>query len=283
MKLAVNENTIFQCDFIEFVKACSKAGFEYIEASYLKLKEITRFVSVTSLKEVLKQNKIQVVTINAFEDIFLMPENSLKILEAEARLFCELCIAVECSAVVAPSGRWYGIYGQLPNKDGITKLYRERLLFVKNIFSEYGIEVMFEPIAYPEFVVGTSSWTNEILAGEDFKDISIVPDIHNLYYNGEGSSQILNFNNPIKVFHVDDTIAGEKDSLHVAKSRSFPGEGVTDATKWVDEFYKNNTDCIFSLELFDDFIYEMNPYEAATLCMEKLVSFSNAMKANALK
>jgi sugar phosphate isomerase/epimerase len=148
---------------------------------------------------------------------------------------------------------------------------------MKELFASFNVTVMFEPIDFSEFVVGTVGWTNEILNTPELSAIPVVPDIHNMYRNGEGSSQLKNLKNPIGIFHIDDTMPGIVETLHVAKSRMFPGEGVAQADIWIKTVVNMGYEGYYSLELFDDQIYRMDPQAAANLCMEKLTAFENSL------
>ncbi len=278
MKFAINENTIFQCHLSEFLDVCGSAGFKAVEVSYAKLKDELKFVSPSSLKGQLKKYNMKVLSINAFEDTFLVPREGLKVLEREAHLLAELCLAIGSPAIVAPSGRWYDIYGPLPSREEINKLYRERLALLKELFGSYDLEFMFEPIEFPEFVVGDTAWMNEILDSPSLRNIPIVPDIHNLLPNGEGPQQLGKFNNPIGIFHIDDTLDLEGETVDVAKSRCFPGDGVSHAVEWIKEAEKAGYKGYYSLELFDDALWEMSPSGASQLCRQKLEIFEKMLQ-----
>ena len=275
MKFAVNENTIMQCDLVDFLQVCKRAGFSAVEISYAKLKDALRFLSPQEIVQELLP--MHVLSVNAFEDVFLTPEDSWAAVEAEALLFGELCKSISCPAVVLPSSRWYDKFGKLPNHDEITRLYRTRLIRMKELFAPFNVTVMFEPIDFSEFIVGTVDWTNEILHTPELSDLPVVPDIHNMYRNGEGSRQLQHLKNPIGIFHIDDTMPGSVESLHVAKSRMFPGEGVAQADIWIQTVVGMGYNGYYSLELFDDQIYSMDPQQAANLCMEKLVAFEKSL------
>ncbi len=275
IQFAVNENTIIQCDLIEYFSACRDAGFKAVEISYAKLKDSLRFVSVAELKKAC--NGLEILSLNAYEDIFLVPESNLKALEAETDLIGQLCTLIDCPAVVVPSGRWNVKYGELPPKTKIINLYQKRLMQVKEQFDSFNIKTMFEPINYPDFIIGEPEEINEVLAGNGLKNLTIVPDIHNLHYNGFGSRQLDGIDADIGLFHIDDTPNLPNEQLHVAQTRVFPGDGIADAAGWVKCALDNGYKGYFSLELFDDQIYSMNPDDAAVLCRKKLDLFGDSL------
>jgi len=275
MKFAVNENTIFQCDLIDYLISSRKAGFSAVEISYSKLKDALRFVSA---QEIRKQcTGLEVLSLNAFEDVFFVPEDNVKALEAEAFLIGELCRVIECPVVVVPSGRWYSKYGALPEYKDLINISQNRLGMVKEILDRFEVETMFEPIDYPEFHIGTPSEINTLLSDEKFNNLRIVPDIHNLHYNGLGPSQLLEINADIGIFHIDDTPDIPHEKLHVATTRVFPGDGIARAADWVRTACDRGYQGYFSLELFDAEIYRQTPDFALTLCRRKLDTFAKSL------
>lgn len=274
MRLGINENTIFQCDLVDFLSACSSAGIYGVEISCTKLSEAMRFIPAEDIVRQCKKSGIEILTLNAFEDAILVPDSNMKSVIAETRLIGELCRAVNCPAVVGVASRWYPRYGPLPVKIEITRIYQKRLIELQSVLAEYDVRLMFEPIDYPEFNVGDVPWVNEILCIPELSNMGVVPDIHNMHHNGHGPRQLENLRNPIGIFHLDDTQSGDLQSLHVATSRAFPGEGVADALTWVRTVLDSGYSGYFSLELFDDAIYAMEPQEAARLCREKMEAFA---------
>lgn len=180
----------------------------------------------------------------------MVPENGLKIIETEAKLLALMCEMIQCPVVVIPSSRWYPQYGSFHDRGEITSLYQKRLILIKQVLGERKIEAMFEPIAYSEFVVGDVDWINEVLDISELGDLKLVPDKHNLHINGDGPEQLERLKNPIGLFHIDDTLDIEIEKLHVAFSRTFPGEGVTNVVDWIEISEKLGYTGHYSLELF---------------------------------
>jgi len=278
MKIALNENTIFQCGLVEFIKASGAAGFSAVEIGYAKIQEALRFVPLKDLLNLINREHISVLSLNAFEDVLLVPESGLKIIEIETKLLAEMCEMIDCPIVVIPSSRWYSQYGPLPERAKISLLYQKRLILIKQILEEYKIEAMFEPISYPEFIVGEVGWINEVLDIPELKELRLVPDIHNLYINGDGPQQLERLKNQIGLFHINDTMDIKKENLHVAFSRTFPGEGVAHAADWIKSAEKAGYTGYYSLELFDENIYRMEPDKAAHLCRKKLDLFEETCR-----
>ncbi|NQT61022.1 MAG: sugar phosphate isomerase/epimerase [Bacteroidetes bacterium] len=277
MKFAINENTLFSCDVLEFIDACSNVGFEAVELSYPKLKEILKFVPVPELVEQIQSAGVKVLSLNAFEDALLVPETGMAAISAEAAHIGELCQVVDCPAVVLPSSRWYPKYGEVTIDDNFYALYRNRLKYLKKVFSRYGVEAMFEPIAYDEFYLGNVEEVNRLLDDPELQDIRLVPDIHNLYKNGQGPEQLLKYANKIGLFHIDDTVNGDLKTLHVAFDRTYPGKGQANAAGWLKAAEKAGYDGYYSLELFNDDLYQMDPKKAASECMYQLVAFEKSL------
>jgi sugar phosphate isomerase/epimerase len=280
MKFAINENTIFQCGLFDFIQACAGSGCKAVELSYGKVMEALKFVPAGEIRAMIEASGLRVLSLNAFEDALLYPHENLAILRTEAELIAKVAESVACPAIVIPSSRWNPSLGSLPPRGRITEQYQECLSLIAEVFGEYSVEPLFEPIAYDKFIVGTPDWTNEILADPRLTTMRIVPDVHNLHVNGAGPGQLGNFKNAIGIIHIDDTQDPKQFSSHVAKTRAFPGEGIASATSWVEEAGKIGYDGYYSLELFSDSIYALNCEEAAKLCMNKLLAFERLIVSN---
>jgi len=277
MKWAISENTVSQCDLVDFIDACAVAGIHAVELNIVKLKDALRFVSPGDLTARFRKHGIEIVTLNSLEDSFLVPADGIPAVEADVRLMGELCRSVECPAIVAPSGRWFEKYGPRPDKDETTLLYRGRLLLFQDILRDYGVELWFEPIAFPEFVVGTIPWTNEILSAPGLGSMAVVPDIHNLHINGDGPGQLSDLTNTIGIFHIDDSLDLPAARQDVCETRCFPGQGIADAATWVRIAKAHGFDGYYSLEIFDEEVWAMEPAVALQLCRDELETFESSL------
>ncbi len=273
MKFALNENTVIACDLSEFLQASAETGFTAVELSYPKVKEALRFIPADAVRQLIGELGLEILSLNAFEDVFLVPESGLAAVETEARLIGELCTAIGCPAVILPSSRWYSRYGELPGADKLYSLYGSRLLLFRGIFAEYDVELLFEPIAYPEFILGRVEEVNRVLNHPELKGLRIVPDIHNLFRNRQGPQQLPLYKNAIGLFHIDDTIAGDLEKLDVARDRTYPGKGVAKAAEWVRQAIMLGYSGYFSLELFNKNLYALDARRAAEQCMQQLKEF----------
>ncbi len=277
MKIALNQNTILQCNLPVFAECCMRAGFDAVELRYSKVQEALAFLSKKSIKKLFQDYGIEILSLNALEDALLVPDDNIGYLAAEANLIAATADSLDCRSVVVPSSRWLAEWGPPLFQDQVVRTCSTCLAEIKRVFDKYQIKALFEPIGYTEFVVGNPQWTNLITGVSDLRSIPIVVDVHNLFINGEGPDQIRLFTNPIGLFHIDDTLSVEGSKLDVAKSRTFPGEGVANVAEWVKEAQGIGYDGFFSLELFDERVYQMDPREAAGLCRSKLKWFENAL------
>lgn len=283
MQFALNENTISQCGFVDFIHAGRTAGFKAVEISYRKIQEALRFLPVGKLLDLLDEAGIVILSLNAFEDALLVPPSGLEIMETEARLIGRICELIRCPAVVVPSSRWYPEYGPVPERNEVTALFQERMLRIRHVLSEFNVVPMFEPIHYPEFLVGEAGWINQVLSAPGLDDVPLVVDIHNLFNNGDGPGQLENLSNPIGLVHIDDTLDIRSEERDVAASRTFPGDGIANASEWIRSAGNAGYTGYCSLELFSNSIYRMDPDEAAILCYRKLEAFGMVHTAGSPK
>ena len=277
LKYALNENTLIQCGIEEFIKVSAEAGFNAVELSIPKLKEALYHMPAREISGMLKKYGLSVLTVNALEDAYLVPEENLSVLEAECELVGRMCKLVECPAVIAPVARWFDSYGPLLPPGEFRKTNSERLSFMSKIFRKYGVQVVFEPIGYPEFTVRDLDLSQEIIEASGETSVGLAPDIHNLYRSGVKPAALASFRFPVSIFHINDTEGRPMQELEVCSTRTFPGEGVADAKSWVQAALDAGYQGYFSLELFRQDLWDMDSQEAADLCYRKLKDFDEGL------
>ncbi len=273
MKIAINENSLFNCNFVEFIHAVGKAGFKCVEISYPKILEIVRYVSISELRSLVKSYGIEIITMNAFENALAFPLGSENIIASETMLLANLCNAIECPAVIIVAHKWIDDVTPKPAPEEIYSLTTQRLVLIKDILKEHNIESYFEPISYPEFTVASPDVVNNILSDNRLKEIKLAQDIHNLYPLEKSANVLNKYNNKIGVVHLNDTMNVPEKEQHVTNTRTFPGEGIANVSDWIKKVKEIGFNGYYSLEIFSKEIYMMRPDEAAVLCKKKMDKF----------
>lgn len=288
IKIGINQNTVFQCGTEEFIKGCGKAGFTSVELRIDKLKE-SLYYSDNSIKKLLEKYKIKVLALNALYDAFLVPESNINALYYECKMIGELCKKVGCHSIIAVTSSWNESRGTLPQREKIIEMCSKRLAFISDIFFEYGVKVILEPVGYPGFIVNDINIANEIVSQSPKNDSSILIDIHNLFYNNirpENNSENKFMCNSL--FHLNDTVDKPVKDLDVCYDRAFPGDGIANAVEWVSSAINCGFEGHFSLELFNmgaayswnmnkevEQLWTMSSEEALKVCYDKMKKFAD--------
>lgn len=276
MNISINENTIMQCGVEEFMTISSEAGFKGVELRIDKIRELLYKKPIKEIINLAKKLKIEIVSLNAFEDFSFVPEQNLKILEAECNFLGKMSEMLGCPMIVACPTRFIETDDNLLTEEDIIKITKSRLSFIDDIFSKYTVRVGFEPIGFPEYSVRDLVTTHKLFKKSNLKSTEVVIDIYNLYRGGVQPEEIKNFKKLISLVHLDDAAKDVPfEKLHVLYNRTFPGEGIINAKRWIDVLNKELFKGYYSLELFNQELWEMKPKEAANLCYKKINDFLN--------
>jgi 2-keto-myo-inositol isomerase len=276
MNISINQNTIIQCGVEEFLEASSEAGFKGVE---LKIDKIRTVLYKKPLKEILnliKKLKIEVVSLNAFEDFSFVPEQNLGLLEAECNFLGKLSSMIECPMIVACPTRFYESDGFVLNDDDVFKITKSRLSLIDDILNKYSVKVGFEPIGFPEYSIRDIKSTRRLFEDNNLTSTEVVIDVYNLFRSEVKPEELVELKEHISLVHLNDAVGDVPfENLNVLYNRTFPGEGIIDVKKWIDLLNKESFNGYYSLELFDKKIWEMRPKEAAVLCFKKLNDYLN--------
>ncbi len=275
INIAINQSMIMQCQTEEFIPVCAKAGFNAVELRIPKLKETLYHISYKEFAGLLKKHGISVLSLNAIDDFSMVPEENLDLLKMECESIGRMCEMMGCAMVVAPVARWFG---SPPSREEVITVSQERLRYVADLFKPFGVRIGFEPISFPEFTVQDLDLSQEIIDKSGAKSVGFVPDIYNLFRGGVQPDELTKLKYPIYLMHINDAEDSPLENLHVMYNRVFPGEGVANAKAWVQVVLQIGYQGYFSLELFRQEIWDMNPQEAASLCYNKLQTFAKSVE-----
>lgn len=271
IKLAINQSMVMQCQTEEFISVCAQAGFKAVELRVPKLKESLFHIPHRQLAKLIKKHGISVLSLNSIDDFSMVPEENLDLLTAECEFVGRMCDMFECPLVVAPVARWFDAP---PSLEKVTTISQARLRHVSSVLGKYGVKIGFEPICFPEFTVRDLALSQEIIAGSGADSVGFVLDIYNLFRGGYQPDDISGLNYPTYLIHLNDAPDSPLEKLHVMYDRVFPGEGIADARAWVQAAIRSGFQGYFSLELFQQQIWDMSPLDAAVLCYEKMRKFA---------
>ena len=274
IKFAINQSVINQCQTEDFISLSAQAGFNAVELRVPRLKESLYRIPASTLSKHLKKHGISVLSINSIDDFSMVPEENLDILKMECEFIGRMCEILECPMVVAPVARWYG--PPLPVEE-IKSISQARLSYVADILARFGVVTGFEPICFPEHTVRDLALAQDIIDGSTAKSVGFVLDIYNLFRGGITPDDIVGLRYPTYLMHINDAEDAPLENLDVLDNREFPGEGVANAREWVNASIRSGYEGHFSLEIFQQRIWAMNPENALALCSEKLSRFAASL------
>ena len=271
MKLAVNQATLMKTPMDVFLSAISKAGFEAVELRRDETFEYLKNHSVEDLKQLLERNKLKCITFNAIELFSLCPEEEFwniynyteKLMDIGNEIDCDMIIAVP-SFIDDPS----------VSNDTIISKTLERLGKLADLAEVYDFKLGFEPLGFPNCSVRKIDMALKIIESKEMPEMGLVIDTFH-YFVGEHSINELEKIplDELWLIHLNDAIEKPYNELQDSH-RVLPCQGFFNLKKFVKKLKEIGYDKWLSLELFNEKIWEEDPYQVAKdsmLSLKKLI------------
>lgn len=259
MKIALNGATTMHADLETDIKAASDAGFELIEIWAAKLREFLKSKTVSELKTILDEAKIEPYSINSIEHItFRTPEDYDKI-KAECEELSSIAGAIKCPYVVV-------VPGKLPEYMTNEEILAESVKVLNelaDIAEKHNVSLAFEFLGQTDCSVQTLDFCKEIVEKVNRKNVGLVIDSFH-FYAGNSSFEAIDALNPEKlfIFHINDAENLPKENLTDAH-RLYPGEGILPLKEMKAHFDKIGYDRMVSIEIFRPEYWNQDPFEVA--------------------
>jgi len=267
MKLAINQATLMNTPMEIFLNAISKAGFKGVELRREETFTYLKNHSIDELKIYLKENNLECITFNAIELFSLCPEKEFKhILDYTKRLM-KIGNQIECDTIIAvPSF----LEDPHMNNDKIISKTVERLKVLSRMADKFNFKICFEPLGFPNCSVRKISMALKIINDKLLPDIGLVIDTFH-YFVGEHSINELDEIEPAKLWliHINDAIEMPFKELKDS-NRILPCQGFFNLEMFVNKLKTLGYDKWISLELFNQKLWEEDPYKVANDSMNSL-------------
>ncbi|MFX0069575.1 MAG: sugar phosphate isomerase/epimerase family protein [Candidatus Hermodarchaeota archaeon] len=267
MKLAINQATLMKTSTSVFLDSVSKAGFNGVELRRDETFSYLENHSISELKHILIKNNLECISFNAIELFSLCSEGEfIKILKYTEQLMkignqigCELIIAV-------PS------FLEDPNIDDNTIISKtiNRLKIIAKLSEDYNFKIGFEPLGFPNCSVRKIQMALKIINNKELPDMGLVIDTFH-YFIGEHSINELDHIPPEKIWliHINDAI--EKPFKELQDSnRVLPCQGFFNLEMFLNKLKSIGYNKWISLELFNEQLWNKDPYKVALDSMESL-------------
>jgi 2-keto-myo-inositol isomerase len=260
MKIALNGATTMTADLVTDIKASAAAGFDLVELRSNKLYDFLANDTAASLKNILDESGIGVLSINTLEHITWRSDEDHAAILDECEKLCEISAAIGCPYVLSVPGA----LRQGPKTDDETIEESVRVLNeLADIAEPHGIRIGFEFLGEAGNSVQTLDLGSRIvdLVGRD--SVGNVIDTYH-FYAGSSSWESLEKLDPEKlfIFHVNDAEDLPKDQLNDSK-RLYPGLGILPIERMKATLDAIGYDGPASVEIFRPEYWHQDPFEVA--------------------
>ncbi len=267
MKLAVNQATLMKTEMEIFLRAISIAGFKGVE-----LRRDETFVylenhTIENLKTTLEKNNLECVTFNAIELFSLCPEKEFKRIMRYTEKLMDIGNQIGCDTIITvPS------FLDEPNMNDNTIIIKtiDRLKLLAKLAEKYDFKLCFEPLGFPNCSVRKVDMALKIIQNEELPKMGLVIDTFH-FFVGEHSINELDKIEPEKLWliHLNDAI--EKPFKELQDSnRVLPCRGFFNLEMFVQKLKEIGYNKWISLELFNQRLWEEDPYNVANDSMDSI-------------
>ncbi len=260
MKYAINQATLMKTPMELFLKVISEAGFEGVE---LRRDETFAYLenhTVGDLKRILVKNNLECITFNVIELFSLCPEQEFERILEYTESLMNIGNQINCDTIIAVPSFLEDPY--MSDSKIISKTVR-RLKILAGLAEKYGFKLGFEPLGFPNCSIRKIDMAIKIIENEELPEIGLVIDTFH-YFVGEHSINELDKIEPEKLWliHINDAI--EKPFKELQDSnRVLPCKGFFNLEMFVSKLKAIGYNKWISLELFNQKLWEKDPYDVA--------------------
>ncbi|HOK80799.1 MAG TPA: sugar phosphate isomerase/epimerase family protein [bacterium] len=268
MKFAINQATTMKADFATDVKAYARAGFDSMEIWLPKLKDYLKMTTLADVKKLLTEQKIKPVGA-CYQNNLMFSQGELR--QQATKEFMEkleICNELEIPVLVVP-----GDNPPVPVTENHYDEAAENILKVADDARRYGVKLALEFIAKAKFL-GCLSTTIKLVDKINHKNVGILFDTFHFFSGISKMEDIdkIKKGNSIFMVHFND-VADKPGEILTDRDRVLPGEGIIPLDTIIKKLQKINYCGYYSLELFNEKLWDEDPYSVAKKCFESLEKF----------
>jgi len=260
MKLAVNQATLMKTPMEVFLHAISKAGFNGVELRRDETFEYLKNHTVEDLKQLLEYNKLKCITFNAIELFSLCSEEEFGRIYNYTEKLMDIGNQIKCDTIIAvPS------FNNDPSlsEEIIISETIERLKKLTDLAEIYNFKLGFEPLGFPNCSVRKIDLALKIIENEELPKMGLIIDTFHFFIAEHSLNELEKIPlDKLWLIHLNDAI--EKPFNEIQDShRVLPCQGVFNLNMFVKTLKEIGYDKWLSLELFNEKIWEEEPYKVA--------------------
>jgi len=247
MKICFNQATTMKNSTLEKdLEYCEKHGYDLIEIRLDKLQDYLTKNTVQDLRDFFSKSKIKPYAFNALEFITFRDEKGYKEILDNLNFLCEVGIIINCKKIVVVPTFDVGGYTKQEIKEESVK----RLTELAKIAEQYGVNLAFEFVGYPNCSVNRFDQAYDIVKTVDLENVGIVLDCFHFHAMGSCIKDLKAADpNKIFIFHIDDS-----EDLPVGAARDdkrlWPGDGAIDLDQILSTLKEIGYGEMVSVELF---------------------------------
>lgn len=264
MKFAINQATTMKTDFETDVKAYSKAGFRAIEIWLPKLKEcIVKGHSLSDVKRMLSDNGLLSVGACYQSGLMFPSGKTREEIMKEFSENIEICKYLDIPVLIVPTDSIAPV--EEKHYDEATL----NLIEAGRYAEKYGVKLAIEFLAKARFL-GCLSTAAMLTRKTQQKNVGILFDTFHFYC---GISKIEDLDDiegkEIFLVHLND-VAEKPREILTDKDRMLLGKGIIPLEKIIEKLQNSGFSGYYSLELFNEELWNQDPYSVAKKCFESL-------------
>ncbi|MGO9643296.1 MAG: sugar phosphate isomerase/epimerase family protein [Candidatus Bathyarchaeia archaeon] len=248
----INQATVLTTDTLKFLQAAKRHSFSYVEFDIAKVEECIAKNGIRPLKQILKENGIDVVSLNAIENYPIRSNEDLEGSVQKCKRIFELCNLLECEiAVVNPSD------AEPAERSIMLERFDRFMNEIIKMAKRFNVRLGFEYVSYDSRIINSLAKSIEYV--DKWGDgVGLVLDLFHMYRSGE-SIELLpsRLMDSLYAFHVNDapakTIVDLRDS-----DRLFPLEGVINSRASIAMLRDKKFIGPVSVELFNEKYWSMD-------------------------
>ncbi len=258
--------TMKSSTFENDIVLAAKAGFRHIELRKEKMLDyLRRGHTLPELKQLLEDNEIKPVCINALAGISFNKGQAARTLKELCHMLCYAGQYVGCRdlEVIAAFG------APTDDREEVTAETAGILAELAPIAADYHMRLALEYMALPKNSVRTFDHALEIVNRVGLPNVGLLVDTWHHYVGGSAPEEFLNARaDQVFTVHIDDAPAAPPLSLR-RNECVWPGDGAAPIAAMLQNLRKIGYDDIVSVEVFDPEVQAMTAEECIPLAYKR--------------
>lgn len=260
----MNQDTLRSTPTDAFLKIARKTGFQAIELTMDKVEPIIAKGALDELGHQIRTERLEVASINGPENFNLLSDKEFQSILNRTQNLASAAQQVGCNLLIpVPNALKPG----LSRPETISQT-AEALRRLADICSN-NINLGLEFLGMRNCSINKLETAAEVIRQVERPNVGLVVDSFHMHVSGSAFSEITKVIEKILLIHVNDSEAGDLDSLTDA-SRIFPGEGTIDLRGFRRVLHDSGYHGYVSLELLKPAYWQEDPEQIARKGRESL-------------